>query len=253
MKRLKKILNKRSGRAHGIVVVRHQGGGHKKFLRSIDFKRDKVDVWGVVEAIEYDPNRNAKLALVLYEDGDRRYILAPVDLNIGDKVISSESAPVEKGNALPLKSIPVGTPIHNIEINKGKGGQLVKGAGSAAVVFGREAMPAGRQDLFILVKLPSGQVRRFDPEAKATVGQVGNVDHKNRVLGKAGVSRHMGIRPTVRGVAMNPHAHPHGGGEGRSGIGMKSPKTFYGRKAVGKTRNKTKYSNRFIVKEYGKK
>lgn len=246
MKSLKKILQKRSGRARGTVTVRHQGGGHKSFLRTVDFKRDKVDVWGVVEAIEYDPNRNAYLALVMYANGERRYIIAPEGLKEGGKVISSELAPVEAGNTLPLKAIPVGAQIHNIEINKGKGGQLVKGAGSAAVVFGRE-------DDWILVKLPSGQVRRFDPECFATIGQVGNIDHKNRIIGKAGRSRHMGIRPSVRGVAMNPHSHPHGGGEGRSGIGMKSPKTVYGRKAVGKTRNKTKYSNRFIVKEYGKK
>lgn len=246
MKRIKSILQKKSGRAHGTVVVRHQGGGHKRFLRLIDSKRDKIDIWGVVEAVEYDPNRNAYLSLVKYSDGDRRYIISPVDHKIGDKVISSEVAPIENGNTLPLKAIPVGAFIHNIEINKGKGGQLVKGAGSMAVVFGRE-------DLYILVKLPSGQIRRFDPECQATIGQVGNVDHKNRIIGKAGRSRHMGIRPSVRGVAMNPHSHPHGGGEGRSGIGMKSPKTVYGRKAVGKTRNKTKYSNRFIVKEYGKK
>lgn len=246
MKRLNKILQKRSGRAHGTVVVRHQGGGHKRFLRTIDNKRDKADVWGEVTAIEYDPNRNAYLSLVKYSDGDRRYIISPVDHKIGDKVISSDVAPIENGNTLPLKAIPVGALVHNIEINKGKGGQLVKGAGSVATVFGRE-------DLYILVKLPSGQVRRFDPECMATIGQVGNVDHKNRIIGKAGRSRHMGIRPSVRGVAMNPHSHPHGGGEGRSGIGMKSPKTVYGRKAVGKTRNKTKYSNRFIVKEYGKK
>lgn len=246
MKSLKNIITKRSGRAHGTVTVRHQGGGHKRFLRTIDTKRDKIDVWGVVEALEYDPNRNAGLAVVLYEDGDRRYIISPVGLKVGSKVISSEQAPVEPGNTLPLKAIPVGAQIHNIEINRGKGGQLVKGAGSAALLFGRE-------DDWILVKLPSGQVRRFNPEAFATIGQVGNVEYKERVWGKAGIMRHRGIRPSVRGVAMNPHSHPHGGGEGRSGIGMKSPKTVYGRKAVGKTRNKTKYSNRFIVKEYGKK
>ena len=240
MKYLRTILAKKSGRRKGKVTVRHQGGREKRFLREIDFKRDKRDVWGKVEAIEYDPNRNADIALVLYEDGNRRYILSPVGLSVGSKVISSEVAPLEAGNNLPLRAIPVGTQIHNIEIRLGKGGQIVKSAGSAAVIFGKE-------DNFILVKLPSGEIRRFNPEAFATIGQVGNVDAKNRVYGKAGIKRHMGIRPSVRGVAMHPNAHPHGGGEGRSGVGMKSPKTFYGRKAVGKTRRKNKYSNRFIV------
>ena len=240
MKRLKSILNKKAGRRLGSVTVRHQGGREKRFLRDIDFKRNKRDIWGKVEAIEYDPNRNADIALILYEDGERRYILSPVGLIEGAKVISSEVAPLEVGNTLTLKSIPVGTQVHNLEINLGKGGQLVKSAGSAAVIFGSE-------ETFVLVKLPSGEIRRFNPEALATIGQVGNVEAKNRVYRKAGTKRHMGIRPTVRGVAMHPNAHPHGGGEGRSGIGMKSPKTFYGRKAVGKTRNKKKYSNRFIV------
>lgn len=244
--KLKSILNRKSGRAHGVVVVRHQGGAHKKFLREVDFRRDKHDVWGKVAAVEYDPNRNAELALVVYEDGERRYILCPDKLKVGAKVIASEVAPVEPGNALPLKAIPVGAQIHNIEINKGKGGQIVKSAGSAAVVFGRE-------EAWILVKLPSGEIRRFYPDAWATVGQVGNVDAKNEVLGKAGRVRHMGIRPSVRGVAMNPNAHPHGGGEGRSSIGMKYPKTVYGRRAVGKTRIKTKYSNYLIVQKRGGK
>jgi large subunit ribosomal protein L2 len=246
MKILKSILQKRSGRAHGVVVVRHQGGGHKRFLRDVDFKRDKKDVWGTVLAIEYDPNRNAKLALVIYTDGERRYILAPDKLVAGMKVIASEAAPVEVGNSLPLSAIPVGVQVHNIEINCGKGGQIVKSAGSAAVVFGRE-------ENWVLVKLPSGEIRRFYPDAWATVGQVGNVDAKNEVIGKAGRVRHMGIRPSVRGVAMNPHAHPHGGGEGRSSVGMKFPKTFYGRKAVGKTRIKGKYSNYLIVQARGGK
>ncbi len=227
MKRLKSILQKRSGRAHGIVVVRHQGGAPKRFMREVDFKRDKIDIWGKVQAIEYDPNRNSDLALVIYEDGERRYILAPDKLEIGAKIISSEAAPLEVGNALPLKAIPVGTQIHNIEITRGKGGQMVKGAGSVATIFGKE-------DNWILVKLPSGEIRRFDPEAFATVGQVGNIEAKERVWRKAGTSRHMGIRPTVRGVAMHPDSHPHGGGEGRSGVGMKYPKTVYGRRAVGK-------------------
>lgn len=246
MKRLNNILKRKSGRAHGTVVVRHQGGAHKRFYRSVDFKRDKIDIWGIVEAIEYDPNRNAFLSLIKYEDGERRYIIATEGQKVGDRVISSEMAPIENGNCLPLKVIPVGAQIHNIEINHGKGGQMVKGAGSVAVVFGRE-------DHYILVKLPSGQIRRFEPDCFATIGQISNSDYKNQIWGKAGRVRHKGIRPSVRGVAMNPHAHPHGGGEGRSGIGMKSPKTFYGRKALGKTRNKVKYSNHLIVKDYGKK
>ena len=246
MAKLKSILNRKSGRAHGVVVVRHQGGGHKKFLREVDFKRGKIDVWGTVSAIEYDPNRNAELALVLYEDGERRYILSPDKLAVGMKIIASESAPIEIGNSLPLKAIPVGTQVHNLEINIGKGGQIVKSAGTAAVVFGRE-------EQWILVKLPSGEIRRFYPDATASIGQVGNIHAKDEVIGKAGRKRHMGIRPSVRGVAMNPHSHPHGGGEGRSSVGLKFPKTFYGRKAVGKTRNKTKYSNYLIVQHRGGK
>lgn len=242
MRKLKSILVGRSGRARGRVVVRHQGGGEKQFMRDLDFKRGKIDVWGKVEAIEYDPNRNARIAIVLYEDGERRYILAPVGLKVGEKIISSESAPVEKGNTLPLSAIPVGTEIHNIEIAPGKGGQMVKGAGSVATVFGNE-------EGWVLVKLPSGEIRRFDPKAFATIGQVGNVEYKERVWRTAGIKRHKGIRPSVRGVAMNPHSHPHGGGEGRSGVGMKYPKTVYGRQAVGKTRNKKKYSNRLIIKK----
>ena len=246
MIKLKSILRRKSGRAHGSVVVRHQGGGEKRFLREVDFKRGKIDVWGKVLAIEYDPNRKAELALVLYEDGERRYILSPDKLEVGSRVIASEVAPIEVGNSLPLSAIPVGAQIHNIEITKGKGGQIVKSAGSAATVFGRETE-------WILVKLPSGEIRRFYPDAWATIGQVGNVDAKNEKIGKAGRMRHMGIRPSVRGVAMNPHSHPHGGGEGRSGIGMKYPKTVYGRRAVGKTRNKTKYSNHLIVQRRGGK
>jgi large subunit ribosomal protein L2 len=246
MSKLKRILAKKSGRLNGRVTVRHQGGRERRFLRELDFKRDKKDVWGIVEAVEYDPNRNAEIALVIYEDGERRYILAPVGLKAGTKVVSSEVAPIEPGNTLPLKAIPVGTQIHNIEITHGKGGQMVKGAGSAAVVFGNE-------DKWVLVKLPSGEIRRFDPDCLASIGQVGNVEAKEEVIHKAGRVRHMGVRPSVRGVAMNPHAHPHGGGEGRSGVGMKYPKTVYGKRAVGKTRNKKKHSNRLIVQRRGGK
>ncbi len=244
--KLKKTLAKKSGRSGGSVTVRHQGGRAKRYLRQIDFRRNKKEMWGVVESIEYDPNRNSDIAKILYEDGERRYILSSVGLKVGSKVIMSEVAPVETGNSIPLKSIPVGTLIHNIEITKGKGGQIVKGAGGSAVVFGKD-------EKWVLVKLPSGEIRRFNPECLAEIGQVGNVEMKNRVLGKAGRKRHMGIRPSVRGVAMNPHAHPHGGGEGRSGVGMKYPKTFFGRKAVGKTRKKSKYSNRLIIQKRGGK
>lgn len=240
MKSLKKILAKKSGRSNGTVTVRHQGGREKRFFRTIEFKRTKNEIWGKVEAIEYDPNRSADIAQVLYEDGERTYILCPVGLKVGSKIIASEVAPTESGNAIPLKAIPVGTPIHNIEITPGRGGQMVKGAGSVAVVFGKE-------DNWVLVKLPSGEIRRFKPECIAVVGQIGNVDAKNEIIGKAGRNRHKGIRPSVRGVAMNPHSHPHGGGEGRSSVGMKHPKTVYGRSAVGKTRIKTRYSNRLIV------
>ena len=240
MKNLKTILPKRSGRSFGKVTVRHQGGRQKRYMRVIDFKRDKREIWAKVEAIEYDPNRNAKLALLMYADGERRYILAPAGLIEGAKIIASAEAPIEPGNALPISKIPAGTPIHGIEIKPGKGAQVVKSAGSLASVQGRE-------ENFVLVKLPSSEVRRFLPEAWAVVGQVGNAEIKNRNLRKAGRKRHMGIRPTVRGVAMNPHAHPHGGGEGRSGVGLKYPKTPWGKPAVGKTREKRKYSNKMIV------
>lgn len=240
MKSLKKILPKRSGRSYGSLTVRHQGGRAKRFLREIDFKRDKEDVWGKVESIEYDPNRSAEIALILYEDGERRYILAPYGLKEGDKVISSDAAPIEVGNTLSLAKIPVGTQIHNIEIKPGMGGQMVKSAGSVAVLQGKE-------ENWILIKLPSGEIRRFLPEAKATIGQLGRVEAKQERFGKAGRKRNLGIRPTVRGVAMHPKAHPHGGGEGRSSVGLKYPKTVYGKPAVGKTRRRVKYSDALIV------
>lgn len=241
MKNLMTILPKRSGRgASGKVTVRHQGGRMKRFLREIDFRRDKKEVWGKVEGVEYDPNRNANIALVIYEDGERRYIVAPVGLKEGSRVIASELAPLEVGNSLPLSKIPAGTPIHNIEIKPGKGGQIVRSAGSVAVLQGRE-------DAWILVKMPSAEIRRFKPEAWATIGQVGNAEIRTVRLGKAGRKRNMGIRPTVRGVAMHPNAHPHGGGEGRSSVGMKYPKTPYGKPAVGKTRRKRKYSDGLMV------
>jgi large subunit ribosomal protein L2 len=242
MKRLKRILPKKSGRSGGTISVRHQGGRHKRFLRIIDFKRDKKEVWGRVEAVEYDPNRKADIALVCYEDGDRRYLLAPAGLKEGQKVIASEAAPIEVGNALPLSKIPVGTQINNIEITPGKGGQLVKSAGAAAIVHGKE-------EGWVLVKLPSGEIRRFKPNAWATIGQVGKGYLRTERIGKAGRKRNMGIRPTVRGTAQHPGSHPHGGGEGRSGVGMKHPKTPYGKPAVGKTRRKRKYSDKLIIKK----
>lgn len=240
MLKLKTLLKKRSGRSAGTITVRHQGGRAKRLLRDIDFKRNKKDVWAKVEAIEYDPNRNARIAKLVYLDGQRSYIIAPVGLDIGMKVIASDGAPFEIGNCLPLVKIPVGTAIHNIEIRPGKGGQIARGAGIVAFIFGKD-------ETHVLIKMPSGEIRRFDPTCTAVIGQVGNVDDKNKNLRNAGANRHRGIRPTVRGVAMHPNAHPHGGGEGRSGIGLKYPKTPWGKKAVGKTRSPRKYSDSVIV------
>jgi large subunit ribosomal protein L2 len=236
----RRILAKKSGRSYGSLTIRHQGGRAKRFLRDIDFRRDKKDVWGRVEVIEYDPNRSSEIALILYEDGERRYILAPAGLKVGQKVIASEAAPIDVGNALPLTKIPIGTQVHNLEIKPGKGGQMVKSAGSVATVQGKEGG-------WILVRLPSGEIRRFLPQAMATIGQLGRIEAKTERLGKAGRKRNLGIRPTVRGVVMHPKAHPHGGGEGRSHIGLKYQKTVYGGKAVGKTRAKRKYSDKLIV------
>ena len=240
-KRLTWILPKNSGRnATGIVTTHHQGGRHKRFYREIDWKRNKRDIVARVVAMEYDPNRTANLALVQYIDGQRRYILAPVGMEIGQKVMAGESAPLTAGNALPLKSIPVGTVIHNLEIGPGQGAKLARGAGAAAVVVGFEENNA-------LIKLPSGEVRRFNPESYATIGQLANEEWKNVNLGKAGRKRNMGVRPTVRGTAQNPRSHPHGGGEGRSGEGM-HPKTPWGKSARGtRTRKKYKYSRKLIV------
>ena len=232
-----------SGRNNsGKITLRRRGGGAKKLYRKIDFKRDKRDIEAKVETIEYDPNRNADIALICYEDGERRYILAPATLKLGQKIISSELAPNEIGNALPLAKIPVGFQIHNIEIRPGKGGQMVKSAGAVATIQGKE-------EGYVLVKLPSSEVRRFKPECFATIGQVGKAEIRSERIGKAGRKRRMGIRPTVRGTAQHPGAHPHGGGEGRSGVGMKYPKTPYGKPAVGKRRKKKKYSDKLIAKK----
>ena len=241
MKNLKSIKKKHSGRdASGKVVVRHQGGAHKRFLRAIDFKRDKENIAGKVVAIEYDPNRTCDIALIQYTDGDKRYILKPEGLVLGGSVISSRDAEIKVGNTLSLEVLPIGTVVHNVELTPGKGGQLARGAGTAVVIQAKEGQ-------FVHLKLPSGEIRKVRTSGKATVGQVGNMEWKNTFFAKAGRKRNMGIRPTVRGVAQNPRSHPHGGGEGRSGIGMPSPKTYAGRIAVGKTRNKSKYSNKYIL------
>lgn len=241
-RQLKHLLKKQSGRDQtGKVVVRHQGGRHKRFYRLVDFKRDKMDVIGQVVQFEYDPNRSADLAIVHYGDGEKRYILAPVGLKVGDKIVSGKDVDIRVGNAMPLASVPIGQSIHSIELTAGRGGQIARSAGDQAHVLAREGGYAH-------VKMPSGEVRKILLTNFATIGQIGKVDWKDRVLGKAGASRHAGIRPSVRGVAMNPSSHPHGGGEGRSGIGMPSPKTYAGRKAVGKTRSKKKYSTKFIIK-----
>jgi len=241
--RLKRILPKHSGRdAAGHVSVRHQGGRHKRFLREIDFKRAKHGVPARVEAIEYDPNRTADIALLVYLDGDRRCILAPQGLKVGDQIMSGKKAEVEIGNALALRRIPVGMPIHNIELHPGKGGQMARGAGTSALIQSKE-------DGMAVLKLPSGEVRQVPWGCLATIGQLGNIDWQNVNLGKAGRKRHMGIRPSVRGVAQHPGSHPHGGGEGRSGIGMKSPKSPWGKRTLGKkTRKRTKYSDKLIIK-----
>ena len=246
-KSLTEHLKKHSGRnSQGKITVRHQGGGNKKTYRIIDFKRNKKDIPAKVTAIEYDPNRSAFIALLTYADGEKRYILAPLDLKVGDKVLAGENADIKPGNALPLRSIPVGTLIHNVEIKPGKGGQLVRSAGLSAQLMAKEGA-------FAQVRLPSGEVRKIPMDACATIGTVGNTDHENVRVGKAGRTRHMGIRPTVRGVVMNPCDHPHGGGEGKSPVGMPAPVTPWGKPALGyKTRKHKKYSNRLIVKHAGK-
>ena len=241
MSRLKFIRKKNSGRdVSGQVSVRHQGGEQKRFMRVIDFKRNKIGVEGRVASIEYDPNRTAQIALIHYADGAKMYILSPLGLKVGAVVKSGVGAEIKIGNALPLIELPLGTVVHNVELMPGRGGQIARSAGTGVIV---QAKDGNNIDL----KLPSGEIRRVDGACFATVGSLGNIDWKNEVLGKAGRSRHMGIRPTVRGVAQNPRSHPHGGGEGRSGIGMTTPKTYRGRPAVGKTRKKKKYSDRYIL------
>lgn len=242
-KKLIKILPKNSGRDHfGHISVRHQGGRQKRYYRLIDFKRDKRKIEGEVIGIEYDPNRNVNIALVEYKDKEKRYILQPEGLKVGDKIIAGEKADLKIGNALPMKAIPLGVGIHNIELYPGKGGQLIRSAGGVATVIAKEGG-------YVHLKLPSREVRKINAEGYATVGRLGNIGHKEEIIGKAGRNILMGIRPTVRGVAQHPHSHPHGGGEGRSGEGM-HPKTPWGKPARGKkTRKKNKWSNQLVVQK----
>ncbi len=225
----------------GRITVRHRGGGHKRRYRVIDFKRDKFGVPGEVTTIEYDPNRSSRIALIKYPDGDWRYIVAPNGLKVGDTVQSGPDAPIRTGNALPLKAIPAGTTVHNVELSVGKGAQIVRSAGSSAQVLASE-------DKYTLLRLPSGEMRNVLSTCMATIGQVSALDHKNTKLGKAGRKRHMGRRPEVRGVVMNPRDHPHGGGEGRSPIGMPGPKTPWGKPALGARTRRNKSTNKFIVR-----
>ena len=236
-------LKKNAGRnSYGHITVRHRGGGEKRKYRIIDFKRDKVDMEATVLRLEYDPNRSANIALVQYEDGEKRYILAPVGLKVGDTVVSGPNADIKPGNALPLANIPVGTVIHNVELYPGKGAQLARAAGNMAQLMAKEGK-------YGMIRLPSGELRNVQLNCMATIGQVGNIDHENVNIGKAGRTRHMGIRPTVRGSVMNPCDHPHGGGEGRAPIGRPGPVTPWGKPALGyKTRDKHKASDKFIVK-----
>jgi large subunit ribosomal protein L2 len=243
-KSLLQPLSKRGGRNNqGKLTVRHQGGGHKRQYRVIDFKRDKDGIPGRVATIEYDPNRSANIALINYADGEKRYILAPKGIQVGQQIFSGEDADIKTGNALPLMNIPVGTVIHNIELKPGRGGQLARSAGAEAQILGRE-------EKYVLVRLASGEVRLILGTCRATVGQVGNVEHELIRIGKAGRSRWKGIRPTVRGSVMNPNDHPHGGGEGRAPIGRKSPMSPWGKPTLGKkTRQRNKQSDKFIVRK----
>ena len=247
-KSLTVTLKKHAGRnSRGKITVRHRGGGTRPKYRIIDFKRDKDGIPGTVATIEYDPNRSANIALINYADGEKRYIIAPNHLEVGQVIESGADADIKVGNALPVANIPVGTIIHNIELKPGKGGQMVRSAGNGAQLMAKEGK-------FAQVRLPSGEVRRIRLECRATIGEVGNLDHQNIQIGKAGRKRHMGIRPTVRGSVMNPNDHPHGGGEGKAGIGRVSPVTPWGKPALGyKTRKKKNPSNKYIVKRRNEK
>ena len=239
-------LKKNAGRnSRGVITTRHRGGGSKRNLRIIDFKRDKLGIPGRVVAVEYDPNRSANIALIFYVDGEKRYILAPIGLHVGDNIMSGENAEIKPGNTMPMKVIPTGTLIHNIELERRKGGQMVRSAGVAAQLMTKE-------EDYVLLRLPSGEMRRIRGECFATIGQVGNIDHEGVKLGKAGRKRLMGWRPSVRGTAMTPRDHPHGGGEGRSPIGLANPKTPWGKPALGLKTRKPKSSDKLIVKRRGK-
>lgn len=239
-------LKKNSGRNNrGIITTRHRGGGAKQMLREVDFRRDKLGVPGKINAIEYDPNRSAYLALVFYVDGEKRYILAPIGLNVGDTILTGENIEIRPGNTMPMKLIPTGTLIHNIEFDRGKGGQMVRSAGAAAQLMTKE-------EDYVLIRLPSGEMRRIRAECYATIGQVGNIEHEGIKMGKAGRRRLMGWRPTVRGTAMTPRDHPHGGGEGRCPVGHPNPKTPWGKCALGLKTRKPKASDKLIVKRRGK-
>jgi len=231
---------------YGRITVRHRGGGHRRKIRLVDFKRNKYNVSARVAAIEYDPNRTARLALLNYTDGEKRYILAPLGLKVGDTVVTSAQADIVPGNCLPIANIPVGTLIHNIELQEGRGGQLVRSAGSSAQLMAKEGD-------YAQIRLPSGEVRLIRQTCYATIGQIGNVDNSNIKLGKAGRKRHLGIRPTVRGTAMSPRDHPHGGGEGRSPIGMPGPKSPWGKPTLGAKTRRNKKTNKYIVRRRAKK
>lgn len=239
-------MRKSGGRnSYGRVTVRHRGGGHRRHIRIVDFKRDKLNIPAKVAAIEYDPNRTARLALLFYADGEKRYIIAPVGLKVGDQVMSGPQADIRPGNSLPISSIPVGTMVHNIEMQEGKGGQMVRSAGTSAQLLAKEGD-------YAQVRMPSGEVRLVRQVCYATIGQVGNVDHSNIKLGKAGRKRHLGIRPTIRGTAMTPRDHPHGGGEGRQPIGMPGPKSPWGKPTLGYKTRRNKQTDKYIVRRRSK-
>jgi large subunit ribosomal protein L2 len=244
---LTEMIRKSGGRNNqGRLTVRHRGGGHKRRYRLVDFKRNKFDVTGVVSAIEYDPNRSARIALVEYADGEKRYIIAPLGLKVGDKIANGDLAEIRIGSAMYIRDIPVGTQIHNVELLPGHGGQLARSAGVSAQLMAKEG-------IYAQIRLPSGEVRMVHEQCMATIGQVGNTDHGNINLGKAGRNRWRGWRPSVRGIAMDPSGHPHGGGEGRSGIGLPGPKTPWGKPALGKRTRRNKRTDRFIVRRRGKR